>query len=356
MSNDNFQPNWASAPGDTIADILRERNISEDEFAHSIEYTNEEVKNLLEGRTTITLATARHLEEVLGASVEFWMARDFQYWQDIAKFNVTDEQWVNEFPLDDMIKFGWIQPVFSLEDKVDACLRFFDVPSIRAWSETYAGIMQQVAFKKSEAFESRPASVAAWLRQSEIEASRIDCRSWDAKKFEESLSKIRALTREKNPAKFIPELMKHCAESGVAIVIVRTPRGCPASGATKFLSKDKALLILSFRHLTDDHFWFAFFHEAGHLLLHGYKDLFLEDVDSTSTIEEEEANEFAENILVPAEFKPELLRIRNNAREVIRFALKLGVSPGIIVGQLHHFGIIPYNQLSRLQRRYKWGD
>ena len=28
------------------------------------------------------------------------------------------------------------------------------------------------------------------------------------------------------------------------------------------------MIILSFRYLSDDHFWFTFFHEIGHLLLH----------------------------------------------------------------------------------------
>src|SRR5688572_13827382 len=105
MSNNEFHPNWASAPGETIADILRERNINESEFARQIEYELEDIQDLIQGRAVITLATARDLKQVLGGSVEFWMARDFQYRQDIASSNITDEQWVNEFPLDDMIRF-----------------------------------------------------------------------------------------------------------------------------------------------------------------------------------------------------------------------------------------------------------
>lgn len=357
MSNNEFRPNWASAPGDTIADILHERDLSVDEFAQQIEHNIEDVEALLQGRATIKLATARQLEKVLGASVEFWMARDYQYQQDMARFNVTDEEWANEFPIEDMIRFGWRLPSFSnLPEKITAFLQFFNVPDTRTWNKIYAGVLQQVPFKISQALESKPASVAAWLRQGEIMAQEIECQPWDAKKFEESLGRIRSLTREKDPSKFIIQIKEICAESGVAVVIVRTPRGCPASGATKFLSKDKALLLLSFRHLNDGSFWFAFFHEAGHLVLHGNDGLFLEGTDTLSTEEEEEANGFAQNILIPIEFRSEFLRLSANYDKVLRFALKIGIAPGIVVGQLQHLGKIPHDYLNKLKRRYKWDD
>src|SRR5262249_39736768 len=111
MSNEEFCPDWASAPGDTIADILQERSLSESEFARRIGYTLEEAKDLLQGRATITIAIARRLERVLGASVEFWMSRDFQYRQNITRLHVSHEKWLAELPVGDMIKFGWLTPV-----------------------------------------------------------------------------------------------------------------------------------------------------------------------------------------------------------------------------------------------------
>lgn len=356
LSTQDFRPDWASAPGDTISDILRERSLSEQEFAQQIGHTPEDVQNLLQGRATITLAVARQLEQVLGASVEFWMSRDFQYRQDIARFNATNEEWITELPVGDMIKFGWLGPVPHPTDEVTACLRFFGVHSVAAWREAYAGLQQMAAFRTSPSLDSRPASVAAWLRRGEIKAGEIECAPWAPKRFQESLLHIRALTREKKPERFIPELQKCCAESGVAVAIVRCPSGCRASGATRFLSRDKALLLLSFRYLTDDHFWFTFFHEAGHLLLHGKKAFFLEGADTPSTAEEEEANEFAASTLIPSEFKHELLALRADAIKVIRFARRVGVSPGIVVGQLQHLGRIRRDQLNRLKRRYRWED
>jgi HTH-type transcriptional regulator / antitoxin HigA len=355
-NSQEFHPDWASAPGDTIADILAERGLSVLEFAHLIGQTPEHATDLLQGRSAVTIKIARQLEQVLGASMEFWMSRDFQYREDTARLNSSDEAWLTELPIGDMIKLGWLKPVPHPSEEVAACLRFFGMPSIPVWRQAYANLLGMVALRTSPSFDSRPAAVAAWLRQGEIESETTECNPWDARRFEESLLTIRSLTREKDPARFIPQLRRICAASGVAVAVVRAPNGCRASGATHFLSRNKALMLLSFRYLSDDQFWFTFFHEAGHLLIHGDRGLFLEGVDSSSPREEQEANDFAERTLIPPEFQQALLSIRADGREVIRFARRLGISPGIVVGQLQHHKRVSPHQLNSLKRRFEWQD
>lgn len=357
MSNSlNFQPDWTSAPGNTILSILRDRSISEAEFAEQIGQSTRFAQDLLEGRTTITLGIARKLESALGASIEFWMARDYQFRRDISNADEVMDQWIRELPVGDMIRFGWLNPAPRPSEEISSCLSFFGVSNIDEWKRTYEDLSTMAVFRKSDAFESRPASVAAWLRRGVIESQSIECAKWDASIFKDCLSQIRPLTRLKDPSRFIPALKIVCANAGVAVTVVRAPAGCPASGATRFLSSDKALLQLSFRYLTDDHFWFTFFHEAGHLLLHGKKGFFLEGRDLSSNDEEIEANEFAERILIPLDYRQELLDLRANSRDILRFARRINVSPGIVAGQLQHHRKIRPNQMNRLKRRYNWAD
>jgi Zn-dependent peptidase ImmA (M78 family) len=114
--------------------------------------------------------------------------------------------------------------------------------------------------------------------------------------------------------------------------------------------------LLSFRFLSDDHFWFTFFHEAGHILLHGERRLFLEDLEPPSSPAERQANEFAERILIPDDFEDALLRLPADVRQIIRFARRIGISPGIVVGQLQHHGRLPHRHFNDLKRRFQWGD
>ena len=357
--NDEFRPDWVSAPGDTIADILEIRNLPTPEFARRMGQTLSETRGLLEGREPITSDLAQKLHEVLGASTAFWINRECHYRQGLERIQEesgeTRADWLKELPVKDMISFGWIAPASTSSEAVGkACLKFFDVSNVTAWRNEYRGALEVANFRTSPSFKSHPGAVAAWLRQGEIEASSIVCKPWDSKKFKNALSKIRALTWTKKPSVFIPKLRSLCAECGVAVVIVRAPTGCRASGATHFLSPTKALLLLSFRYLSDDHFWFTFFHEAAHLLLHGKEALFLEGADMAPSMLEDEANDFAANTLIPPEHKVSMLSLPRDGREVLNFARSIGVAPGIVVGQLQHLGQLQRNQLNALKRRFRW--
>jgi Zn-dependent peptidase ImmA (M78 family) len=87
--------------------------------------------------------------------------------------------------------------------------------------------------------------------------------------------------------------------------------------------------------------------------------LFLEGVEEegmlTST-EEQEANDFAARVLVPDVYRQPLVTIAIDAHQIIRFARKIGISPGIVVGQLQHLGRIKPRQMNSLKRRYEWQD
>lgn len=359
---DDFQPDWVSAPGETIADILEERSITQVEFAQETGLTLEQTGQLLQGHARITSKIAQQLAAVLGGTAAFWLNRESQYRHDLARLHrevreAAAGEWLSELPLKEMLKFGWLSGFLSrTESKEVACLQFFGVPDVTAWREKCRGMLQNAAFRTSPSFASRPGAVAAWLRQGEIEAESIDCEPWDGTRFQLALTHIRRLTWKKQPSAFVPGLQKQCAECGVAVVIVRSPSGCRASGATRFLSPNKALLLLSVRYLSDDHFWFTFFHEAGHLLLHSKSTLFLEGRDIFPTKEEGEANEFAARVLIPDEFRGALLDLRVDGRQVIRFAKAVGVSPGIVVGQLQHLGRFKLSQLNNLKRRFEWTD
>lgn len=349
-----FEPQWASAPGETIAEILAQRDLSLSDFASEIGERPGFAQDLLEGRAAITLSIARTLARVFGASVEFWMSREFQFREDASRLRAAESQWVASLPLSDMVKFGWLAAKTRSTEQVAACLEFFGMASVAAWQSRYASLLQNAAFRKSSTFESDPAAVATWLRRGELEGEAVACAPWDPEEFRKALQEIRTLTRLKDPERFLPKLKQLCAENGVAIAVVRTPTGCRASGATRWLSDKKALLLFSFRYLTDDQFWFTLFHEAAHLLLHKDTDLFLEGVENPESHKEDDANDFASKILVPPEYAQELHVLRANSLDVIRFASRVGVAPGIIVGQMQHRGIVGYHQLNFLKRRFVW--
>ncbi len=357
MPQSDFLPQWTSPPGDTIADLMSARRLSLDDLAQLLRESPVFVEALLNGAETITLGLARRLHDVIGGSATFWMTRDRQYRDDVSRLRDSGLPWLRELPLLDMERLGWIQANFTQGFEVESLLRYFAVPSVAAWRARYTAVLEEAAFRTSPTFESSPGAVAAWLRQGERIAMTMACEPWSADKFMSTLSSLRALTRVREPERFISKLQAAAASCGVAVVVLQAPSRCRASGVVRWLADDKSLVLLSARYLTDDHFWFTFFHECAHLLLHSDTRVFVdEDVITPSPVSgiEEEANRFAADTLIPPRFRDELAEVRPETFAILRLAAKIGVAPGIIVAQLQRAGRLPQNHLNRLKRRYGW--
>ncbi len=107
--------------------------------------------------------------------------------------------------------------------------------------------------------------------------------------------------------------------------------------------------------MRNDSLWFTFFHECGHIYLHGKKMMFLEDGE-ISNQEENEANRFAADKLIPAH-DWEYFRSTPHTEIAIRqFAAKLGIHPGIVVGRLQNENLLDWNRFSHLKVRYRWKE
>lgn len=132
----------------------------------------------------------------------------------------------------------------------------------------------------------------------------------------------------------------------------------PAQAAARWLMPTKAMILLSDRYKADDSFWFSFFHEAGHILLHSKNELFVSEADDGANAteqEEDEANAFAANQLIPRQYARELHQLRTD-EEVVRFADRIGIAPGIVVGRLHNDGTWGWNRGNRLRQKMSFDD
>ncbi|NET07844.1 MAG: HigA family addiction module antidote protein [Merismopedia sp. SIO2A8] len=80
-----FIPDWVSPPGDTIADLLEERNWTQAQLAERLGYTTKHINQLINGKAPIGDKTAIKLELVLGSTAGFWLNREAQYRAQLAK-------------------------------------------------------------------------------------------------------------------------------------------------------------------------------------------------------------------------------------------------------------------------------
>ena len=57
-----FAPDWVSPPGDTLLDILEERDWTQDELAQRLGYTPKHVNRLIKGKVPLSEDAAIRLE------------------------------------------------------------------------------------------------------------------------------------------------------------------------------------------------------------------------------------------------------------------------------------------------------
>jgi HTH-type transcriptional regulator / antitoxin HigA len=78
-TSQQFTPDWISATGETISDLIEEQQWTHADLAERLSYSSEQLTQLLSGQMPIAQETALKLENTLGSSSNFWLNREAQY-------------------------------------------------------------------------------------------------------------------------------------------------------------------------------------------------------------------------------------------------------------------------------------
>jgi len=345
-------------PGEYLKEVIDELGMTKDELARRMGRPAPKLSAIFKGTKAITPDTAMQLEKVVGVPAHIWLGLESEYRLALAR-QAEEKQIAEEtklltpFCYSELAKLGFVKKLSNRRDKVRELQRFFGVASLESVLDVPR---YQPAFRigKGGATSTKPRAVASWLRMGELIAQKIPCKPFDRAKLESSLDEIRAMTIMR-PEEFQEKLTKLLAECGVALVIVPHFPGTKAHGATFWIGRDKAVLMLTIRGRWADIFWFSLFHELGHILLHNRRQTFIEDGNTPSDLEEQEkeADAFAADQLIPpADYERFVKHGDFYPNSIARFASKLGIDAGIVVGRLQHDGLLPPNWGNKLRTRY----
>jgi len=351
-------------PGEYLEEVLDELGMTKDELARRMDRPASKLSAIFKGRKAITPDTALQLEKVVGVPAHIWTGLESEYRLALARREEEKEveqlqaekHYITRFCYTELAKIGAVPKHTRAVDKVRALQNFFGVTSLM----NVGSLRQyQAAFRCGGLKQERsPEAVAAWLRLGERRAREIECAPFDKKRLEDALPEIRSITSHP-PDVFIPLLSGLLADAGVALVIGPHLPKTYAHGATFPLGRRKAVVMLTIRRRWADIFWFSLFHEIGHILLHDRNAVFVEydDKDPAIQTQEDEANAFAAETLIPSEelkaFIDEGSYYQNNIR---KFARHIGIDEGIVVGRLQHEGILRPEWRNKLRSRYEWKE
>ena len=352
-------------PGEYLEEVLGELGMSKDELARRMNRPAPKLSAIFKGGKAITPDTALQLEKVVGVPAHIWTGLEAEYRLTLARGQDKAEQdrlkkegrLVKRFRYADLVKRGMVARKTRPMEKALELQKFFGVTSLE-------NILQvrryQAAFRTGSRGQRKrsPEAVAAWLRMGELQAQKQDCAIFKQKKLREMIPRIRAMTAQ-SLEQFIENLHNLLASSGVALVLCPHLQGTYAHGATFWIGRDKGVVMMTIRGKWSDIFWFSLFHELGHILLHNRQAIFLEGEDGDPALQEQEkeADRFAEDALIPHhKYENFIKKKRFYPEDIKKFAARVGVPAGIIVGRLQNEGYLERSWHNSLRSRFEWKE
>jgi len=330
----------AFPPGEFLRDELDERGWTQEEFASIIGRPTAVVNQILSGKRGISPETAREIGAALGTSAIFWMNLEAAYrlWRaGPAPTRINREARIRErFPVREMLKRGWLRPSESTEVLESQVAAFFGIKGI---DETPKLLH---AAKKSGYPQDISGAQLAWLFRVRQIATALRVRPYSPRALRESLPALRSLLATPAEMARIPKILSDC---GVRFVVVEHVPSSKIDGVCFWLdaSTPSPVIGMSLRLDRIDNFWFVLRHEIEHVLNEDGREEAIVDRDTLvdhpeqGPLEELRANRAAADFCVPtgemADFVSRNRPLFGELR-VLNFAQRMGVHPGLIVGQL----------------------
>ncbi len=347
----------AFLPGDFIREELEERGWTQGDLASIMGRPVETINRILAGKLAITPETARGLSAAMGTSAELWMNLEAAYQLSrLKQGDNTVERRARLFdmaPIKAMTKRGWIEPSNSVDVLEQQVVDYFGLNSID--DEPCIA----VAARKGTAHPEADAAQRAWFFRVKQIAETLDAAPYSKKRLQSKLDELRALATHPMESRRIAAVL---AAAGVRFLVVEHLSRTKIDGTALWLDKNRPVIALSLRYDRIDGLWHTLAHELGHIL---HRDAFSLDVnlngDTRETShdkseQERRADEFASTFLIPeGELDDFILRIRPmySKKKIEGFARRVGVHPGIVVGQLQYRSEIKYSHNREMLARVR---
>ncbi len=352
MTDLEIKKSLLSCPGDSVQEHIDHIGMSQAELAERLGRSVPKLNELIKGKAPITKETATKLEYVLGVPASFWMNLERTYQDELLEIEQMEhlqqcQEWVSSFPLAKMKSLGLLPNTRKKTELADSLLKFFRVASPEQWSDIYKG--SSLAFKIELRHTAEPQAISVWLRLGELQAEKLELASFNKKAVRNCLYQIQDIAY-KHSDTWLEDLQKLCSSCGVALVYTPCIAKAPIYGATRWIKNNSVPLIqLTDRQKDYNAFWFTFFHELGHILYHGKKDIFIDGIKSIKPDKEkeEEADAFATRMLLSEKERNELFKYPVFDRELIlELSQKFKKHPGIIVAQVQRQYKYLYNNVN----------
>jgi len=348
-NNKKYNPDLAIHPGVTLKEELDYLGLTQVELAQRSGLSTKHISQIINEVEPVTSETAVKFELALGISADFWSNLQKNYELSVARIEaekkilmeIKEAKKFNCY--NELADLGYVEKTKDWKVRTKNLLKHFALNSF----SLLPGV-EQVAFRQA-AGSFDVLSLAAWLRCGALEAKKIEVGEFDKNKIKTILPELKKLSML--PDGFGKKLQELCASVGIAVVFIPYFKNTKVNGASRWIG-GKAVIQLNNKGSYSDIFWFTFFHEIGHILLHGIKDQFVDYNGMDKNEKEKEADVFATETLIPEnEYNKLLSTGKLNAAYIASFAHLNGIGKSVVYGRLAHNNIISWRTIGRQREK-----
>lgn len=348
-------------PGETIADVLEDRGITQAELASRAGVSPAYVSNVIAGKKGISANFAMGLEYALGVPKSFWLNLQANYEAELLEVNeeqtITDEERKVREDLKDIVKYLRKQGKMLIgENKDESILSLRKVLQI----SNITNLKEMIpigAFRMAGNAAVNPNVLGAWIRLCQLAGNDKTISAKFEKKYTNDLiQEIKSIMCCKN-AELQRDLKNVMEKYGIDFSVVKNFRGAPVHGYISQKNDGIYQMVLTIRGAFADIFWFSLFHEIGHIV-NGDIGKNLKFLDYGNDYDKELAADlFASNMLLsPESYKAFIQRNDFSIEAICRYAESQHVMPYIVIGRLQKEKYLAYTMYSKYKLRYKWSD
>ena len=327
-------------PGFFIREELEAREWSQRDLAYILDTPEQAVNMLMSGKRGISPEMAKALGEAFEVNPDLFINLQRAY--DMARARDPDPgvgrraRLQSAYPVREMVRRGWLlgSDAAMLEAQI---AQFFEAANVNDIPHMHH------AARKSSHYDETPPAQVAWLFRVRQIAKTIVVGRYSEKSLRDALPRFHAMLQDPEEVRHVPRLL---SELGIRFVIVECLPTAKIDGVCFWLDKQSPVIGMSMRLDRIDNFWFVLRHEIEHVLRGDgqVREIIDVDIDADRSKgqlppEEVAANTAAADFCVPtAEMDSFIARKAPffAERDVIGFARRITVHPGLVVGQIQN--------------------
>ena len=341
-------------PGEVLKGELEKRGIKHKDFAATVGMPASMLSDIIKGKRNITPDISILLEAALGIQASSWLRLQAERDLEVARAKealLRKQQDIKTWQcVQDYCDVKYLEKALpaglgkSIREKIDSVFAFFNVKSEEELKDAFIRDLDPAFFRKSSKLSYDPVSLFTWKQIAYNScAQQEELKKFNPSALPQIIEELKSVISEDNET--IERVTAIMRKHGIRFIILDNEKGIHVDGFSFWRGANPSI-VLTLRHKKIDVFAFTLMHEVCHVFCHlNSKEKsrsFISLSDLKDSIEEKEADVFANNVLLPAKewqlFKEENARTNpyKMGSRIRAFANEHKIHPAIVLGRYQH--------------------